>query len=110
MVSLAQMETEMKKKVLDSQSLWDIALQESGDVTQVFEMAESEGISLTDELPVGQEIEIPVEPGNRALADYYSVNGIRPATAIAASLLEGEGALWQEGIEFWELELYFVIN
>lgn len=100
----------MRKKVLDSQSLWDIALQELGDITGIVEFAEREDVGLTDDLPVGKELEIPQELMDKRLVAYYSGNGIYPATAISPVLVEGEGSLLLEGIEFWGIEYDFIIS
>lgn len=99
----------MKKKVLDCQSLWDIALQETGDITGAWELAELHGLSLTEELQVGQEMEeVPVK--NRQLAAYYALHGIYPATAITIESESGDGALLLEGIEFWGIGYDFIVS
>lgn len=108
--SLAQMETEMKKKVLDSQSLWDIAIRESGDISGVWEIAEKQDIGLTEELTAGEELEIPPEMKNRKIARFYDLYGIYPATGITIESMSGEGALLLEGIEFWGIEYDFIIS
>lgn len=100
----------MKKKVLDCQSLWDIALQESGDLSGILELAEKQGITLTDELTIGQELEIPPEVADKRIALYYSQYGIAPATAITIESTSGEGALLLEGVEFWGIEYDFIVS
>lgn len=100
----------MKKKVLDCQSLWDIALRESGDITGAWEMAEASGIGLTDKLSAGQEIEAPFDLKNKQSAAYYALHDIHPATAITMDIESGEGALLLEGIEFWGIEYDFIIS
>lgn len=100
----------MKKKVLDSQSLWDIAIRESGDISGVWEIAEKQDIGLTEELTAGEELEIPPEMKNRKIARFYDLNGIYPATGITIESMSGEGALLLEGIEFWGIEYDFIIS
>lgn len=99
----------MKKIVLDCQSLWDIALQELGDISGILELAEKQEISLTDELKIGQELEIPPELKNKQLAGYYLQHDIRPATGLTIETMSGDGALILEGIDFWGIEYDFIV-
>ena len=48
----------MKQQVKDRQTLLDVALQASGDMESVFDIAQANDISVTEELTVGTEIEI----------------------------------------------------
>ncbi len=69
--------------VLNNQSLWDIAIQEYGTVEAVFELAQANGLSVTDTLTAGQVLNVPeVDPAltQPEIVDYYRRNGIRPAT------------------------------
>ena len=45
--------------VIENQSLFDIAIQESGSVLSVIEWALSNGISITDDLEPGQQLTSP---------------------------------------------------
>lgn len=68
---------------LNSQSLFDIAIQVYGSVAYVFELAVANGLSITGELAAGQEIEVPeIEVESKSVRDYYIANQIKPATAI----------------------------
>ena len=68
---------------LNNQSLFDIAIQVYGSVAYVFELAVANGISITDELTAGQQIEVPeIEVESKGVQAYFLANGIKPATAI----------------------------
>lgn len=70
----------MKSKVLENQSLFDIAIQECGSAEAAYDIAKLNGLSVTDELTPGQELNIPT-PENRNIASYYRQRNIKPATA-----------------------------
>ena len=68
---------------LNNQSLFDIAIQVYGSVAYVFELAVANGISITDELTAGQQIEVPeIEVESKGVQAYFLANQIKPATAI----------------------------
>ena len=72
----------MKKiKVLNNQSLFDIAIQEYGTVEAVFDLAMANGLGITDELNAGQELIVPesdfVVP---EIVEYYRKNGLHPVS------------------------------
>ena len=66
-------------KVLQGQSIFDIAIQELGSDEGAFDLAVLNGISVTDELTPGQELALPAIV-NKAIASYYANKGIKPAT------------------------------
>jgi len=72
----------MKKiKVLNNQSLFDIAVQEYGTVEAVFELAMANGLGITDELNAGQELVVPESDFTAPeIVEYYKKNGLHPAT------------------------------
>lgn len=102
----------MKAVVLDCQSLLDIAVQELGDISGVFELAEKAGLSLTEELETGLEMELPAVAADKQVAAYYASRWIRPATAITIDSTSGPGGgeLLLEGIEFWGIEYDFIVS
>jgi hypothetical protein len=95
----------MEVKVLNGQSLFDIAIQAAGSIEAVFDIALANGISITDELQPGTVLVIPAVL-NRRIADYYRVNDIHPATEISAN----DATLLHDGVEFWFLEYDFIIS
>ena len=78
--------------VQHNQSLLDIAMQETGSVETVTEIADANNLAITQLLVVGQEIIIPEGlVGNSDILNYYNKNNIRPATGqtpIDGSLFE----------------------
>jgi hypothetical protein len=94
----------MEVRVLNGQSLFDIAVQAAGSVEAVFDIALANGIGITDELQPGTVLVIPAVL-NKQVADYYAANGIKPATALSAD----DATLLREGIEFWFVEFDFMV-
>jgi 2',3'-cyclic-nucleotide 2'-phosphodiesterase (5'-nucleotidase family) len=95
----------MEVRVLNGQSLFDIAIQAAGNVEAVFDIALANGLGITDDLPAGTLLVIPAV-ANRQVADYYRTNNILPATGISVT----DAAALQEGIEFWFVEYDFVVS
>ncbi len=96
----------MEVVVLDGQSLFDLALQTAGSVEAMFDIAERNSLSVTDPLTAGSEL-VASDAVNKPVFEYYSVNGIKPATdATIAAMNE----LRDEGIDFWALEVDFVVQ
>jgi hypothetical protein len=92
----------MEIKVLNNQSLFDIGIQHDGAPEAAFELALVNGLSLTDELTTGAELD-DVDVANVNIERYYSNRRLLPATG-----LTGEGI--EEGIEFWYVEYDFVVS
>lgn len=65
--------------VKERQTLLDIALQTSGSVEAVMELAKQNGLSITDELSDGQVLEVK-EVKDVAVVERYAVEGVCPAT------------------------------
>jgi hypothetical protein len=87
---------------LQNQSLLDIAVQMAGSVEAIFDLAVANDLSVTDNPETGREL-IEALPVNRDITAYYASRNIRPATAVVWT---DEG----EGIEFWAVEIDFVVN
>jgi hypothetical protein len=95
----------MEVKVLNGQSLFDLAIQAAGSVEAVFDIAAANGVSITDELQPGTILVIPAV-SNRQVADYYRSNSIRPATTLGAHDVE----FITEGINYWRIEYDFEVS
>lgn len=97
----------MTFKVLNNQSLFDIAIQTLGSAEAAFDIALANNISITDDLEVGQTLQIPqavTDYVRKQTVNYYKINDIKPATAIDSTMAV------PEGIEFWAIEYDFVIS
>jgi hypothetical protein len=95
----------MEVRVLNGQSLFDIAIQAAGSVEAAFDIALANGIGITDDLPAGTVLVIPAVL-NRRVVDYYRTNDIKPATALGAQDVE----FVMEGINYWRLEYDFEVS
>ncbi len=89
--------------VSNSQSLLDIALQHTGSAETALDIALANGISLSDNLEPGATLTLPDTQGNKAMAQYYTVNNIMPATGV-------DDALELGGINYMGIEIDFVVS
>lgn len=74
----------MKVTTMPGQSLQDIAVQEYGDLSAVFILARKNGVSPTEDLRGGQELERPDVTVDREMERYCRTNGVSPATGAQA--------------------------
>ncbi|MBV8255008.1 MAG: hypothetical protein JO154_20575 [Chitinophaga sp.] len=73
----------MATTVKPQQCLFDIVLRESGAADAIFQMAQANDISITDELIGGQLLETTkVTPVNKSIITYYQQQQIFPGTSI----------------------------
>lgn len=70
-----------KISTIAKQSLFDMANQECGSITAVFEMALANDISITDIIEPGTKIKVP-SPINPDIANYFKGKNKKIATAI----------------------------
>lgn len=64
----------------DRQSILDIAIQTSGSIEAIFDLALINGLSITADIRSGELIQTSVI--NKIVYDKYSVSNIQPATNI----------------------------
>ena len=88
------------------QSLADIAVMHLGTIEKIYELAHTNGISLTDEPTAGTVLELP-ETGNKRVTAMYAINGWIPATATTG---DDGGELLLEGIGYWAIGTDFIVN
>lgn len=90
------------KKILAGQSVFDIALQETGDLSVAFSIANRNSVGLTDTLQPG--LILKVEPdSNHPVVTEYLDSQVAPATAL-------EDGLIPEGIGFMCIETDFIVS
>lgn len=90
--------------VLASQTLIDIATQELGDATRLFELALLNGLLPSDEITAGQVLVVPnYAPGKSAVVKALQINN--PATR--STVVEQENL---EGIGYWGIGIDFIIS
>jgi hypothetical protein len=95
----------MEIKVLNGQSLFDLAVQAAGSVEAVFDIAVANARAVVDDLTPGAAVAIPAVL-NKQVAEYYRTNGIRPATALSAQ--DAEFAM--DGVGAWRIEYDFAVS
>lgn len=79
--------------ISDGQSLLDVALQELGSIAALFDLADANGLGITDALAAGQVLAVPASAAARPeLAGYFAARQVRintgdvvvPPPAVAA--------------------------
>ena len=92
--------------VHDGQSLFDLSIQECGGVEAVVAFATANGLSVTDALTAGDKMAVPGAV-NQGLFNYYQLYQLKPATDATLSAMD---ALRDEGIDYWAVDVDFVIQ
>lgn len=93
-------------KVLDRQTVFDIAMQELGVVDRSFEIADLNGISVTAHLVAGSEIIVPdYDTTERTTVKMFS----DPANAPASDDNQLDELLF-DGIGYWIIENTFIVQ
>ena len=94
--------------VLHNQTLLDFAIQHTGNVTNAFEIAMANSISVSDELIAGSTLIIPATVVNDTdVLQYYASRAIQPATDITQY---GESEETPEGISVWVIDQNFIVQ
>ncbi len=98
----------MKVEVLHNQTFLDIAVQYTGDVSNAYEIAYANGLSISDELVPGSSLTIPNEVKvNTDIQVYFNAKLIKPATKVQPNLIEIAPL---GGINYWEIETTFEVQ
>ena len=93
--------------VNEGQTLLDIALQGTGDLTRVFEVAALNGVDITDDLPIGGMIQSPDPAVDKSyLVDLFAVVYQKPKSA-DNEVARTNG---REGIGFWAIAVDFIVQ
>ncbi|MRI64463.1 hypothetical protein EDM00_10770 [Ornithobacterium rhinotracheale] len=97
--------------VLHKQSLFDVCLQHTGSIAGIFELAEANNLSITDDVEAGQRLELPPLGGGKGevaqdadILNYYTAKNIQPATALE------EYTEKLEGISYWAINQDFKVS
>lgn len=99
----------MQITVLHNQSLLDLALQHTGTIESIFELAEANTLNISDDVVAGKTLVLPAEAfTNKDILGYYTAKNLQPATAFSK---EDEQVFERlEGISIWAINLDFVIT
>ena len=94
---------------LHNQSLLDLALQHTGTIESVFELAKDNDLNITDDVQAGKTLVLSSEAfTNKDILAYYTAKNIQPATAFSK---EDEQVFERlEGISIWVINLDFVVT
>lgn len=94
-------------KILDGQTMIDIAMQELGDASFAVDIAVLNDKKITDDLVSGSEITVPdFDKSYRSLINLFADDANKPASGLTAE----EQAEREGGIGFWFLENDFVVQ
>ena len=95
--------------VLHNQSLLDLALQHSGTIESIFELAEANTLNISDDVVAGKTLVLPAEAfTNKDILGYYTAKNLQPATAFSK---EDEQVFERlEGISIWAINLDFIVS
>lgn len=112
MIFLALKETTMIKEieVFSGQTVFDVAIQEYGEIEQSLGLLNDNGLSLDDVLPKS----IKVDTDNVSRDDIvfylsqYSRNGEKPNTDVTTS--DTSNDIQPQGIGFWAIKQNFIVS
>lgn len=90
-------------KVRKHQSIMDLALQECGDITALFELAIINGIGITDIIDPGTDLKAPSVYNKKAI-QFYTERSVVPAC------LDDEAALAPGGIGYMGININFKVS
>ena len=94
----------MQTTTRNNQTLLDIAVQECGTVEAAFEIAERNGLALTDELNTGQKLDIVMTTTREeSVVQELAADRIKPAAEVTEMVPYG-------GIGFMGIEIDFVVR
>ena len=99
----------MQITVLHNQSLLDLALQHTGTIESVFELAKDNALNITDDVQAGTPLYLGEGLGARnEILGYYTAKNLQPATAFTK---EDEQVFERlEGISIWAINLDFIVS
>lgn len=91
------------------QSFLDIALQQYGSLEAIMEMALLNGLSISEDIEAGSELQTPAQEKVIVLevVSFYMSKNIKPATAITAAQSQ---AINPQGISYWAINIDFKVS
>ena len=97
----------MEITVLHNQSLFDIAIQHTGNVMNAFAIALENKISIGESLTSGRIISIPNVIVNSDILNYYKNKNINPGTKLKELMI---GVKPLTGIGYWQIGETFEVQ
>ena len=99
----------MTVAALHNQSLLDLALQHTGTIESVFELAKDNALNITDDVQAGTPLYLGEGLGVRnEILGYYTAKNLQPATAFSKE--DEQVAKRLEGISIWAINLDFIVS
>ena len=99
----------MTVTALHNQSLLDLALQHTGTIEGVFELAKDNALNITDDVVAGKTLVLPTEAfTNKDILAYYTAKNLQPVTAFTKE--DKQVAKRLEGISIWAINLDFIVS
>ncbi len=93
---------------LNNQSLFDIAAQEFGTIEAIFDLAVVNDLAITDELEVGQVLNLPNYDNSDAdVVNWFKEKKEKPTTSNPE--IEGQSEI-KEGIGYWGIGSTFKVS
>lgn len=90
--------------IKDRQSLVDVAVSRLGGIESLMRLAEENGVSITGELATDNELMLSgITAADPQVVKQYEYNAIVPATGITEEL-------FPTGIEYWGIEINFIVR
>ncbi len=101
----------MQKEVsiLKGQTFADIAIQETGWMEGLYDLADTNELSMTEVLVAGSTVQVNPDDVNQQEYRSVSKDNVVPATAFGYVLGE-EVEQANEGIGYWGLEIDFIVQ
>lgn len=94
--------------IMSGQTLLDLAMQETGSVEGVFQLAVLNGLALTDELSEGNSLKYPTQAVDRVVRKAFQDNNWKPSSAKTVAGQQLPPTL--EGIGYWTIEVDFRVS
>lgn len=92
----------------EGQTLIDIAMQYCGDALRVFDVAELNGLQITDDLVPGEFLKVPdAEIDKEKITIEFSNYGLQPASRPDTFDEAGDEP---EGIDYWAIDDDFIVQ
>ncbi|KAB8153430.1 hypothetical protein EZY14_009360 [Kordia sp. TARA_039_SRF] len=95
-----------KINIISQQTLFDVSIQLTGTIENVFDFAQENSLSITDSLDINTKVVMPNKKFEQNLTkEYYSKNNLKPSTDISFDQVTD-----LEGIDYWIIEENFIVQ
>ncbi|MFK7099467.1 hypothetical protein V3471_00530 [Flavobacterium oreochromis] len=98
---------ESKAIVLSNQSLFDVAIQHTGNVKTLFDLALHNNLSITQELKPSNELVVKTVNASKEVSNYLRTTNEQPATALTQTQIE---VLQPQGIGYMIIANDFIVR